>query len=578
MKFRFSSFSWSLIAALALFVLPVQARDVADAANALGVQLLLIEGVREFPEATEAGAIRFACAQDADSVRRLFAERGAPFRESLLRKHAGFRHCHVYYEPTIAGYRALPDDRPITGFVSGIDPASLVGGRKLIGDSLDVAREVLRQIERPVDVTFSVTGDLDPASWPQGMAWAFPDSRHRFQLIASEAAGTHPWGQDVVKAGVAGGELRVLVPRRLFEGRGEDGGLFRPLLESLRDPRYVRSKLSWEGGDLQFVADPKDPSRTVLFHGGASHDYWGANLRHEESSYVLQLEFGVDAAVDLAKIGPHADYLVAFLPAERTVLVAQPVRDDLSLAWSAAVELARIYEGRAPEELRILVDVLRQAKGLDPAPEHLEHARSLVRLLLKAAPEIPTRVSPDFHSRLDAHQARYCPTDATACYQGEGKRTMHREDPALLQDVYDAASDIELEPAVARRFLRIVESQLPNDPDTITNRIEAAAGRIRKMGFRIVRVPYLYSPEASDEGWPGISYTNSLLFEKTLFVPAAGLGEYEQSVFRNLQKKLPEGYRVTPVYARFGLMNNGGVHCVFGIIREPGAQTTVTDD
>ena len=307
----------------------------ASAAPAAGVQLLLIDGVREFPEATEVGAIRFACGQDEDRLRSFFAERRALFRDSLVRKRGGYEACHVYYEPTVPGFRALPDNRPITGLVSGVDPASLVGGRKAIGDSLDVAREVLRQIGRPLDVTFSLTREFDRSYWPQGMKRAFPDSIHRFGLIQSEAQNTHPWGQDFVKAGEVNGELRVLTPRRLFEGRGEDGDLFRPLLEAMKDGPYARSKLSWEGGDLQVIADPQDPSRIILFHGGSSNEYWGSQLEPEESSYVLQVELGADLAIDLA-VGPHTDYIVAFLPEERTVLVAEPVRNEIDLALAAA--------------------------------------------------------------------------------------------------------------------------------------------------------------------------------------------------------------------------------------------------
>ena len=543
-------------------------RDAGEAATEAGVQLLLIEGVRGFPEATEVGAVRFACAQDVARIQSFFAERGLPFREPLVRKQPGYKACHIFYEQTVPGFRALPDDHRVTGLAAGLDPASLVGGRKNIGDSLDVARVVLSRVQRPLDVTFAIIGDFDRSYWTPGLERAFPKSPHKFTLIQSAAANTHPWGQDFVKSGVVDGEVRLLTPRRLFEGRGTDGDIFRPLLEAFKDDHYVRSKLSWEGGDLQFIADPKDPSRTILFHGGASHDYWGADLKHEETSYVLQVEFGADAAVDMALVGPHADYLVAFLPDERTVLVAEPVRDDLELAQSAADELAKLYGPRAPTELEVVQALLRQATGPEPSPTALEHVQARVQTLLTKLPAVEAHIPDELRDRLEAHQARFCPTEPTQCYLGEGKRQMMREDPELMKVVYDAAADVELEPAVARRFLRIIESQLPNLPDTMTGRIEEQITKIRKLGFKVIRVPFLHSPEALDE-WPGISYTNSLLVDRTLFVPAAGLGKAEDKIFRDLQKKLPEGYEVVPVYARFGLMNNGGVHCVFGIIREP---------
>jgi hypothetical protein len=565
-----------LLGAAAVLSAPIAAAgEAAKDATEAGIQLLLIEGVREFPEATEVGAIRFACAQDEAPLEKFFGGRGLPFRESLVRKQQGYKACHIFYEQTVPGFRALPDNRRVIGLAGGLDPASLVGGRKNIGDSLDVAREVLRRVPRPLDVTFSIIGEFDRSYWPAGMARAFPDSPHNFALIKSEAANTHPWGQDFVKSGVVNGEVRLLTPRRLFEGRGADGDIYRPMLEALKGGLYVRSKLSWEGGDLQFIADPKDASRTILFHGGASHDYWGANLKHEESSYVLQIEFGADAAVDMALVGPHADYLVAFVPDERTVLVAEPVRDDLNLAAAAANELSKMYGARAPEELKVVEALLRQATGPEPSPTALENIRIRIQTLLTKLPAVEAPVPLSLQARLEAHQAKYCPTDATQCYLGEGKRRMLREDPELMKLVYDAASDVEMEPAVAKRFLRIIESQLPNLPDTMSGRIEEQIAKIRKLGFRIIRVPYLHSPEALDE-WPGISYSNSLLIDRTLFIPAAGLGKAEEKIFRELGKKLP-GYEVVPVYARFGLMNNGGVHCVFGMIREPARHAAATD-
>ena len=173
-----------------------------EAATASGVQLLLIEGVREFPEATEVGAVRFACADDAAVLEKFFSERDAVYREDLVRKQPGYRACHIFYEQTIPGFRALPDNRRVTGLVGGLDPAGLVGGRKNIGDSLDVARAVLNRVSRPLDVTFSITGEFDRSHWPAGLARAFPDSPHKFTLLKSEAKSTHPWGQDFVKSGV----------------------------------------------------------------------------------------------------------------------------------------------------------------------------------------------------------------------------------------------------------------------------------------------------------------------------------------------------------------------------------------
>ena len=52
-------------------------------------------------------------------------------------------------------------------------------------------------------------------------------------------------------------------------------------------------------------------------------------------------------------------------------------------------------------------------------------------------------------------------------------------------------------------------------------------------------------------------------------MPSLGLGEAEAAIFAKLQAEIGPGYQVMPVNARLGLLHNGGVHCVFGIERDP---------
>ena len=65
-----------------------------------------------------------------------------------------------------------------------------------------------------------------------------------------------------------------------------------------------------------------------------------------------------------------------------------------------------------------------------------------------------------------------------------------------------------------------------------------------------------------------MSYVNSLLFDRRLFVPSLGLGGYEERLFAKLKNDLGGRYEILPVNARTVLSMDGGVHCVFGIIRE----------
>jgi agmatine/peptidylarginine deiminase len=67
--------------------------------------------------------------------------------------------------------------------------------------------------------------------------------------------------------------------------------------------------------------------------------------------------------------------------------------------------------------------------------------------------------------------------------------------------------------------------------------------------------------------WSGISDVNSLLVDRTLFVPRFGLGEAEEAIFEELDAALPPEYQVVPVYARHMLLYNGGVHCSVAIVR-----------
>jgi agmatine/peptidylarginine deiminase len=60
-----------------------------------------------------------------------------------------------------------------------------------------------------------------------------------------------------------------------------------------------------------------------------------------------------------------------------------------------------------------------------------------------------------------------------------------------------------------------------------------------------------------------------LIFDRRLFVPTFGLGEVEETFIEKLRTDLNGAYDIVPVDARTSLINNGGVHCVFGIVRAP---------
>ena len=526
-----------------------------------GVQLVPIEGVRQFPEATEPGAIQYACAANQELLPAFFASRGLRFEAKLVRRREGQGFCHICYEPTLPGFRASPEDGTISELFGAVDPISFVARRKPTGDSLDIIKAVLRQLPQPMQITLSSPEQFEAEYWPPALQFHFPNTRHHIRILRSEASTTHPWAQDYVKAGVADGERRILTPRRLFEGRASDGEAFRPLLDAFRNGPFVRSKLSWEGGDLQFFAPPKNPQKLLLVYGSSARAYWGEQLEPREYEYVLRTEFGADEALDLTRIGPHADYLVTALPADGIALLAWPVREDYALAKAATAELLKIYGRRAPPRLFELARLFEDPEtSLAEDPGLPARLVDWLRQSLPALPGEPNR-------QLIADQAVYlsqnCPNDPLACYTGDGGRRLLRNNPELWRRLADDTADQQDELSMTPLLLALIANQLPGAMTLDLDQLGRTDKELRQLGFRVIRVPYLIGRM---EDWPGVSYINHLRVGRSLFVPELGLPSVEEPIFAELRRKLGPSYQVIAVPARSSLANNGGVHCVFGIV------------
>lgn len=537
---------------------------LSAAVSAGDITFQSVRDVREFREATAPEAIQYACAAMSEHLESYFAQRGLPFDSRLVRRRQSAKACHVLYEPTLPGFRVLPDDAPIRRLFGSIDPDGFVAGRKPVGDSLDVIKQVLRVLPRPIDVTLSVTQDLSPFDGPRHLQAHFPGTEHRIVLRPSAAEDFHPWAQDYVKAGEVDGAVRILAPRRLFEGRSADGERYQPLLAALEQERFVQSKLSWEGGDLQVVVDPRDSSRRVLFYGGAVRRYWGKELSAAEFGYVLRLELGADTAVDLSDAGVHADFAVGFLPREQIAIVAEPRRSDLGVARAAAAALSKLFANRAPPELARLTAALED--GGEDLSARRDRIQALIASLDEKLPRIAPLVPAEAHRRLEAYMAENCPSDIAGCFIGDGKRRLYQTQPELLQIGLNALADAELDAKLPPALLGLIEAQLLDSPDGLAALLESKADEIAKLGFRVLRAPYL---TAASRPWAGVSYVNFLVFDQLVFVPSLGLGETEAAIFARLQADIGPDYQVVPVNARLGLLHNGGIHCVFGIEREP---------
>lgn len=548
---RIGLFGAALVAA-APAVSPPEVEQVGE------VSLVRIEGVRAFEDATLPGAIRFACAHGRQELEAFFASRTVKLEAALLRRRHGFAACHVFYEPTVPGFRAAPDDDPVTGVFGALDPATFVVGREPHGDSLEILQTVLARAPHPLDVTLTINQDYDPRHWPAAAQRRFGAMPHRIQTRPSRAEVTQPWAQDYLKSGWAAGDRRLLVPYRLYEGRAGDGEIFRPLLDGFEEGRLIRSKLSWEGGDLQLARDPRDPDRLILFHGAAARAYWGANLDPAEYAYVLRSELGADASVGLSGLSAHVDYVLTLLPLDRTVLLSAPVRGDAVLMRAAADALSQAWAAQAPASLAALATSIQ--RGAPP-----ERIRQRIEQVQAELASLDLDLDPVLSAELDAYSAQHCPQDPDACFDGAPRAEMFERAPALLKRALDAVASMVVKSELTPRLLGVIEAQLRAEPWPREALLERKARELERLGFRVLRIPHLVAENAG--AWPGVSYANSLVWGRRIFVPALGLGGYEDRLYRDLEEQLGRAYEVIPVPARFALLRNGGVHCVFGLVR-----------
>jgi len=121
----------------------------------------------QYPEGAEQGAIKFVCAESEDLLREVFQAEGRPFESSLVRKAGGER-CHIWYEPTLEGFRADPDDSQVKALMFDVDTLSFLSGRtEVVGDSLDVVKQILPHIERPLEIILGVNSSLED-EWYEG--------------------------------------------------------------------------------------------------------------------------------------------------------------------------------------------------------------------------------------------------------------------------------------------------------------------------------------------------------------------------------------------------------------------------
>lgn len=555
---------------LLAFILGIFSWRLSPCATAGDVELLALPSDGDYPDAAAPQALQYACAERDAALSSFFAVKSLPFEPTLVRQIGGHR-CHIFYQPTIAGFRALPDDRPISEVFMDVDLLSFLTLRKeRFGDSLDVAKTVLARIARPLNVVLGLPLHQETEYYLKALAFHFPNSPHRISMRENQTEQSNPWVQDYLKAGVAGGQVRILVPRLAFEGLAENGAAFKPMLDSFNQERFVRSKLSWDGGDLQFVEHPRHPGKLLLLYGGSAKPYWGKVFSNAEYEYVLKLEFGADFALDLSQVVTHIDYFICLLPADRIVLAAEPRQQDFELARAALRLLVEVSQPLGPAELRQLDKLFTTRE--EAFGRHLAVVRRLIDTLKKFAADWPIPIEQQTGKMVQDYVAAHCPHEPAACVNPEGLRRLLSQDYALTRAWTLTANRVRLMETMAAQLLNIIESQLPGAEMPAPSVLESKIAVLEQAGFKVIRIPRMVGDAKRTPPWAGISYANSALIDQVLFVPEFGLGEWEKSLYERLQQRLPPKYKVVPVYAQYLLVRNGGVHCSMAFVRQPAKQ------
>jgi hypothetical protein len=535
---------------------------IAASACAAEVELAPVPPSPRWPAAIEPLSLRLACATAEGELKAFFDREGLPFRPELVRR-AGGRTCHVFYRPTVPGFRAAPDDDSVTEILFDTDPVLyLAAGAHNRGEPVGAMREVLRRITRPLAVDILIHRVHDAAAYERATLRNFAGTPHRIVLLDRGIERNFWWVQDYVKAGSSSRGPTILIPRRIYEGSAETGATFEPLLVHLaRQARVVRSRLSWEGGDLQFTRDPRDARQLVLYYGSFAKPYWGETLTQREFEYVLALEFGADRTVDLGGLFPHVDYFVSFLPRARVALVSVPVSGDLALAKATVDALVSRFGGREPKALVELRDRLSSS----PNPDLLHVRQTLERARLQM-PGWQLAVDPALPERMRLLVAGAC-FEGKDCLSVTNQLRMIEADPATFAEWIHATQSARDEPAVIAAHLDLVAGQLEPVPADVRRRTLEKIAELEAIGFRVIRVPAFRVDLNGKRNWPGISYVNALVVDEQIFVPRFGLGEVEDRLFGELGAQLPAGYSVVPIDAQQVLLRNGGLHCLAGLVR-----------
>jgi hypothetical protein len=549
--------------------------DAASHSPRIGPQgsgiLIEIEPTADYPDAIAENSLGLACFDTVRELRSFFENRNLPFEQELVRKVQG-RKCHIFYEPTVAGFRASPDDEPVEELYTNVDLLKFISkNEKSYGYITDIIKTFMANVSRPLAFHLGISLEHSPEVYDSAIRFHFPESGHRIYLHDARLKEGREWVQDYLKGGSANGKRIILVTRNSYEGDPDKAGLNRSLIESFKTPQFVRSKLSWEGGDLQFVRNPRQPVKMLLFYGGSAFNYWGTNLTEKEYAYVLKLEFGADQAIDFSLVAPHVDYFLSFLPQERIALVGMPLVGDYDVACDALNLLKAEFSVDVPSEILEIEKILYDRKFSS------KKVRERLLQAVNAAKEVHADwglppMNSLFLAELNKFLATRCKGESYGCFEDgrlsiKAQKLLLEENPDLLRDLVDVARIIRASQDFVLSCLMIIEGQMRElDPERKALR-ESKVRELQKLGFRVVRMPQIGGESDLQSDWAGISYVNNLVVDNAFFLSIFGLDSLERRLVCLLEKELPDRYQIIPTFAQHMILYNGGIHCLFGIVR-----------
>ena len=208
------------------------------------------ERVRLTDQVQDSGVTR-ACAIGYRNLKAYFDGHGVVFDSGIVTSHK-LRYCHLYYEPTIKGFRSDASDDPVTDVFYDVASAEAATWAETFRQQSDTAVSLIPVTRMTMN-----------------------DQHWRSALVSGQLDGS-----------------RYLLGAKLDLGPANTN------LPQAAAVRSVRSKLSWNAADLIVARDPRDPGRTILFYGDDVRHALG-HIRDEERAYLLRVEFGVDAALPL---------------------------------------------------------------------------------------------------------------------------------------------------------------------------------------------------------------------------------------------------------------------------------------